>query len=333
MNRLQKFLLSCVAVSAAMVWLCATPCPAVAQEEDDDRRLVILVFGISLDGISLPPSVVDRMNDYLATTIVVSGRYIVVPRGLVDSAVAELKSDGRQLKDTLLASKAGEKLAADRIAMAYINKSGSTCQLKVDISDVEMAMDVGSDVVVLASCSETAIMTGIRQMVSRKDSIFLKDPEVVVFSRSALSGPIAVAIADFRLDGIELSPAAIDRLDSRLMSVIASNPTYHVVRDDAAGKEGTVTEVARPVLQSTHGDHSACTVGPAQSNKVEKLLQPRIVKIGSQCSVVIDVFDIATQCLEDSVMTDPSGCSEADIMSGIESVRGRLSPTDPGKGK
>ncbi|MBP7382610.1 hypothetical protein KBA39_09455 [Myxococcota bacterium] len=342
MNRLQKFLLSCVAVSAAMVWLCATPCPAVAQDAGVGKP-VVLVSEIRLDGIVMPAPAVDRMTEYLISSMAQTRRYLVVPQVTVDVTMAELKADGRPRSEVELGLAACAKVATNRLVMPTLVRSGPTCRLKVDILDAAEESIIGSDLVALGGCGESAIMAGIRDLVSHENSIFLKGSVMTVPAdgSAALSAPAVVVIAELRLDGLNLSSASVKRLDSRLLSVVASTGAYMVVpkaeaqpaTDFAAGKDASPPKVLPPAVESDKDDHGSCQISLRDPVQVQKYLLPRIVRVARKCSLIVDAFDLQTEALDDAVMTGPFGCSEADIMSAIESVRGRLSPTDPGKGK
>jgi hypothetical protein len=101
---------------------------------------LLAVFDIQVKRIELDPGLVTGLTDYLASRLVETGKYKVVPRAQLKKQLSgEKKKSFRQCYDQSCQIEIGREVAAQKILSTQILKVGSDCNLSATLFDLRQA--------------------------------------------------------------------------------------------------------------------------------------------------------------------------------------------------
>ncbi len=132
--------------------------------------------------------------------------------------------------------------------------------------------------------------------------------------------PPVVAVMDITQDGAGLSSASLKRMSEYLLSRVTAGGQYMVVPRDQV----TNALVAQKV-KAQEPCYGSCHVKLANALAASKVLHAKFMKIGKRCSLILDLYDVQTETMENSVEADKLACTETGLKDGISTAAAKLS--------
>ncbi len=115
----------------------ALPPVALAAE-----RPVVAVFTLKSDGARIKARELDRLSDYIGAALTESGRYQVVPKSELKTALnAKKKASYKQCYAESCQIEIGKELAADKVLAGVVARIGSRCTITLKIVDLRKATE------------------------------------------------------------------------------------------------------------------------------------------------------------------------------------------------
>ena len=137
--------------------------------------------------------------------------------------------------------------------------------------------------------------------------------------------PSVVAPMDIRLDNVTLPPGAAERMNEYLPSCIAGENYLVVPRDQVA------RALVAQKVKAQDPCYGSCQVSIADAVAANKVLQSRMMKVGKECFVILDLYDVGSVTLERSAKVKAISCDESGLMAGLESAGAQLRGLQPGQ--
>jgi len=144
-------------------------------------------------------------------------------------------------------------------------------------------------------------------------------PAAAVFPQEPDVLPV-VAITDIVLDGVILPDGVVDRMTDYLLSRITAGGKYLVVPRDQI-REALV----RQKVEAQAPCYGSCQIKLGGAVAAGKVLQTKMMRLGKECSVILDLYDVQTETMENSHEEPGLACDESGLRKGISIGAGRLS--------
>jgi len=153
--------------------------------------------------------------------------------------------------------------------------------------------------------------------------MLIAQPTSSAFSQDGTIQPV-VAILDIQFDEVSIAGAASERMNQYLASRIAGEGTYLVVpRDQVAS--ALVAQKAK----AQEPCYGSCQIKLGNAVAANKVLQCKMMRVGDDCSVILDLYDIQTETLERSVEVPKVKCDEGGLREGISKGAQQISIQAP----
>ena len=147
-------------MAAAGFILCAT---ATA----DARQPIVAVFNVEAKGVALTDETLDRLSDYLGSTLVATGRYQIVPRSQIKSRLGQQKQDSyKRCYEQSCQIDIGRELAAQKALTTQLIKLGTSCRISLTLYDLKTST-AESAATGSAECTEDALVTALETAVKQ----------------------------------------------------------------------------------------------------------------------------------------------------------------------
>jgi len=115
-----------------------------------------------------------------------------------------------------------------------------------------------------------------------------------------------VAVFEIEVDGANLSPSVVRNLTAYLASRMTAVGGYKVVASN---------RIERALVEKKAESHAdacdkTCQIELAQKVSADKVLHAKIWRVGSVCSLTLDLYDLETELMEKSVEVEAPSCAE-----------------------
>ena len=124
--------------------------------------------------------------------------------------------------------------------------------------------------------------------------------------------PPVVAVMDIVQDGAGLNQASLKRMSEYLLSRITAGGAYSVVPRDQVAQA-----LVKQKVKAQEPCYGSCQISLAGAVAASKVLQAKFMKIGSRCSLILDLYDVQTETMEKSVEVDKLACTESGLKDGV----------------
>jgi ankyrin repeat protein len=168
-----------------------------------------------------------------------------------------------------------------------------------------------------ATAMERAVQTEQQAMVSFLRPYYSK-PEQKDEVKPALPNagqkqpPSIVAVFDVETKGVKLKKDFIDGLSSLLAMKLAEHGNYKVVPRDSL--KARLAEQKTESYKVCYDQN--CQIELGRELAAEKTLSCQIIKLGSQCSITVALYDLKSAATEKAA-TASSGCQEDNLVSSL----------------
>ncbi|HPV04328.1 MAG TPA: SUMF1/EgtB/PvdO family nonheme iron enzyme [Myxococcota bacterium] len=136
--------------------------PDEAQQRSVSSKPVVAVLPVEIDGFSLSDAARSRLTKYIGISLVVKGKFEVVPETQLRQALSLFKVEYQNDNfDDGLKSQLGREVAAQKLLELRIWKIGDLCRIIATIFDLSGAISERAAEIADIECAEEELMNGI----------------------------------------------------------------------------------------------------------------------------------------------------------------------------
>jgi hypothetical protein len=132
-----------------------------------DQRVVVAVFDAESKGVSLPPDVLSRLSDYVASRLASTSIYAIVPQADVRNRIQQAKAESyKDCYDQACQIEIGKELAAQKTLSTSLLKLGSSCVASLTLFDLRTAATEKA-VTSEGGCAEDEIIGSLKNALAQ----------------------------------------------------------------------------------------------------------------------------------------------------------------------
>ncbi|HOD01084.1 MAG TPA: hypothetical protein PKH54_14135, partial [Myxococcota bacterium] len=136
-----------------------------------------------------------------------------------------------------------------------------------------------------------------------------------------------VAVFEIEVEGVELSRSVVVNLTEYLSSRMTAVGGYKTVASNRIEKA-----LVEKKLES-HADacDKTCQIELAQKVSADKVLHAKIWKVGSVCSLTLDLYDLESEVMEKSVEVEAASCDQPHLKKAVAAAVLKLGGAEAGQ--
>jgi hypothetical protein len=197
---------------------------SLARDASGATRPIVAVFDIENRGSPLQPAALERLSDLLATELVATEAFQVVPRDDVRQRIQQEQLESyRSCYHESCQIELGRELAAEAVLGSQLVRVGQKCHVNLRLYDLRLATNAKA-ASVAGGCAEEDVLASLKIAIDRMMGIPLRKPEIAFDPPRTPARPKApesvttkgLDFGDVDVEALELYDAAvrIDRDDN-----------------------------------------------------------------------------------------------------------------------